>query len=231
MPIFQSNPPEKSPLRIPAEKRISLPASQRLTTITEGQNGDIRQPPPIPRRSSRRNSLSSRHSRRWSLGSSIEGTIKPAPPPPYDWVSEPLDSRGDDTSKREKVLWLHRGERKDEKGRRGGWLRLGLIIGLVLLVIVGLAIGLGIGLTRRKDHSSTTGRPFTTTSTITPSPPNSKPSQGFPLGEYSLVTALQSLTAGCTATPATWVSEWHTSHLRNTDVVDDGRVRHIRLIC
>ena len=47
---------------------------------------------------------------------------------------------------------------------------------------------------------------------------------GVPEGGYGWVAL-----AGCGAI-CFWVSLWHISHLRNTDVVDDGRVRHIQLI-
>ena len=220
MYIFQSS----SSSQQPAEKRISLPASQRLTTITEGPNANLgaaETPPPIPRRSSRRNSQSSRHSRRWSAGSSADNILRVGPPPPYDWVEEPVDEKGDkaNTAKDDKLAWLRRGKSEDGKRRRGGWVRLALIIGLILLLVIALAVGLGVGLsqkhkktdvTKHKDKSGgsggngSNGGQQTTTPSDSGSKPDSDPPQKFPLGTYSLVTALMTLEASCTANPATW---------------------------
>ena len=188
----------------PATKRISAPNSHRLTTITETgkdprpDNVDLPSPP-IPRRSSRRNSGGASHSfnnsKRWS--GSTATTLKTAPPP-YDWVPEPetgatttISSPDDD----EKLARLRRGEDVNE-GRRGGWLRLGLVTGAALLVIIALAVGLGVGLTRKKSNDSNQPSPAPGS--------DDKPPQKFPLGQYSMVTALMSIGYECASNPATW---------------------------
>ena len=198
--MFRSSSPQspESSLRLPAQKRINAPNSDRLTTITEG--GDT-SPPPIPRRSSRRNSAtnsllnSQRNSRRWSRGT--QDTHKSAPPPPYEWVPEPIEARNDSPAVvDERLEKLRRGESTQDNRRRGGWTRLAVVIGVALLVIIALAVGLGVGLTRKKHHKSQG-------ETSGPSPGNGPP-QKFPLGEYSLITALKGVETTCTSNPATW---------------------------
>lgn len=200
MPFFGSSPQEDSQLELPATKRISTPASQRLTTITEGGNPKVQGPPtpPIPRRSSRRNSGAAHsfgNSKRWS--GSTETTLRSAPPP-YGWVPDPI--AGSSTSLQgpnddEKLARLRRGENVKATRRRGGWMRLGLIIAVALLVIIALAVGLGVGLTRKKSGSGSGQQQ--------PSP-NQNPPQKFPLGKYSMITALESIDYGCTSNQATW---------------------------
>jgi hypothetical protein len=116
-------------------------------------------------------------------------------------VPEPIAvnaSGSEDAVVDERLEKLRRGEGEERKGRRGGWLRAVLIIGIVLLFVIALAVGLGVGLTRRKnkddnDQSQDTGY----------STPH-KPPQKFPLGQYSIVTALRSIETTCTSNPATW---------------------------
>jgi hypothetical protein len=206
MPFFGSSQDDDILLTAPATKRISAPNAHRLTTITETGQGprvedDGIATPPIPRRSSRRNSGGAAHSfnnsKRWS--DSTATTLKTAPPP-YDWVPEPETGTtttisGPDND--EKLARLRRGEDSSGRKRRGGWLRLGLIIGAVLLVVIALAVGLGVGLTRKKSNNSNQSSSSTSGS-------GSKPPQKFPLGEYSMVTALMSIDYGCASNQATW---------------------------
>ena len=217
MPLFQSSPPSQHPnssLRLPASRRISTPSSQRLTTITEGQNANTESPPPVPRRSSKRNSASASHglggwSKAWA--GTTEGTQRTAPPP-YDWVPDPTDSRGEDSNLTddEKLERLRRGEGEKKNWRRGGWVRLAIIIGVVLLVIVALAVGLGVGLTRKKNSSSNQGQSSTAS-------PGSSPPQKFPLGKYSLVTALKTEEYACTTNPNTWLCYPYTAYSPSTN--------------
>lgn len=203
MPFFGKPDDDDILLSAPATKRISAPNAHRLTTITETgapRLDDPITPPAIPRRSSRRNSGGAAHSfqnsKRWS--GSTTTTLKSAPPP-YDWIASPAEGTtttisGPDDD--EKLARLRRGEDGKEQRRRGGWLRLAIIIGAVLLVIIALAVGLGVGLTRKKssgddDQSTTSGS-------------DNKPPQKFPLGEYSMVTALMDIQYGCASNQATW---------------------------
>lgn len=77
-------------------------------------------------------------------------------------------------------------------------MRLALIIGLVLIVIVALAVGLGVGLTRKRHSASRNGSQSADPSS------DDDPPQKFPLGRYSLVTALKTVETSCTFNPATW---------------------------
>lgn len=214
MDLLRSAPPQQpeSALRLPAEKRISLPSSKRLNTITEGS--DTPTPPPIPRRSSKRNSTlyilnSDRPNllRRFSPGSTTSGDTGKTAPPAYDWVPEPIAGDGDGNAlgQDEKLERVRRGEGQDVRWRRGGWGRLALILGIVLLVITGLAVGLGVGLTRRKyrDDSAAGGGSGNGTPPSGAAPSAGTP-QRFPLGQYSMVTALTSVQTNCTSNPATW---------------------------
>lgn len=192
-----------SSLRLPAQKRIELLTSQRLTAITE----DPGTPPPIPRRSSRRgnspsNSFfsSQRLSRRWSESNASQNTGK-TPPPPYDWVPGRIDGLGSNTSEEgdARLEKLRRGEGEHHTKRRGGRVRLALIVGLVLLVIIALGVGLGVGLTRKKSKESNNDDDQSSEPSSDDAPP-----QKFPLGQYSLVTALKGVETSCTSNPATW---------------------------
>ncbi|KAK5171111.1 uncharacterized protein LTR77_004255 [Saxophila tyrrhenica] len=176
-------------LRQPAQKRISLPSSQRLTTITESANTTpLEAPPPIPRRSSRRNSASHsesnswRFSRRWS-GSGSSRSERSAPPPPYEWVPEPLAADGSDEEPKvvdERLEKLRRGE-GDGKKRRGGWVRVGAIFAVVVVIAVALGMGLGVGLKKSKGG----GGEDENAEGSSGGDGSDMPPQKFPLGEYN----------------------------------------------
>ncbi|KAK3710489.1 hypothetical protein LTR37_010332 [Vermiconidia calcicola] len=206
MEHFRSTQPAhdaQSSLRLPAQKRIAAPTSERLTKITEGQGAGLDLPPPIPRKSSRRHSASQsisnslRASKRESAGTQSTGRT---PPPPYGWVPEPIEADDPENGgvADERLEKLRRGEPDTEKRRRGGRKRLAIIIGIVLLVIIALAVGLGVGLTRKKQKSNNDENQSQRTSS------DAAPPQKFPLGEYSLVTALRSVDTTCTSNPAAW---------------------------
>ena len=205
MAILDSTPPAQHPdssLRLPAQKRMTLPTSQRLTTITEGPNATTPPPPPIPRRSSLRNSRSYSPSlrrygatRRSSGSAASQGTGR-TPPPPYDWVPEPIDGGDDGRTpvEGEKLAQLGR-DQAWRQPRRGGWTRVLLIAGIVVLLIIGLVVGLVVGLQKKQhEHSDPPSSPSS----------SNKPDQQFPVGHYTMATALRRLETGCTANPATW---------------------------
>lgn len=221
MHLFGSSPKEEQHedtyLNPTATKRISAPNAHRLTTITETGSGggspqlqddDTLSPPSIPRRSSRRNSGGASHSfnnsKRWS-GST--GTTLKSAPPPYDWVAEPTTGMtttisGPDDD--EKLARLRRGE-DNESRRRGGWLRLGLIIAVVVLLAIALGVGLGVGLSRKKSSSNddSSGAGGGAGPGSSPGEEDTPP-QKFPVGEYSLVTALKDVQYGCASLQSTW---------------------------
>ncbi|KAI7202179.1 hypothetical protein D0869_04404 [Hortaea werneckii] len=199
MPIFnghQSNQNLNSSLRLPAQKRISLPTSQRLSTITEGPNASTSQTfrgPLIAKSSSQHED---------ALGRQSQDTTKTGPPA-YEWIPEPLDANEDLRApvEGERLAALRRNG--SEGRQRGGWVRLGLVIGLAALVIIGLAVGLGVGLTikinqKNPDGSRASNEP------LPGSVESGSDALPFPLGEYSLVTALRALDTNCTPNPATW---------------------------
>ncbi|KAI7325308.1 hypothetical protein KC315_g7993 [Hortaea werneckii] len=199
MPIFngrQSNQNLNSSLRLPAQKRISLPTSQRLSTITEGPNTSTSQTfrsPLIAKPSGQHED---------ALGRQSQDTTKTGPPA-YEWIPEPLDANEDLRApvEGEKLAALRRNG--SEGRQRGGWIRLGLVIGLAALVIVGLAVGLGVGLTIKNNQNKPDGS-RANKEHLPDSVESGEEAMPFPLGEYSLVTALRAVDTSCTPNPATW---------------------------
>ena len=170
----------------PSRKTPSSPSS-RLQTITEGNN---RNAPAVPPRSSLRENGST---------TSLPGR---SAPPAYGWVPEakpkPEPEDGRVPVEGEKLAELRRGG-GHIRSRRGGWVRLGLIFGVLALIVIGLAVGLGVGLTVGKENNKKQQ----------PDPGPSNPGTGpmnntFPLGEYSMVTALKDVSTNCTSNSATW---------------------------
>ncbi|CAK3756299.1 Hypothetical predicted protein [Lecanosticta acicola] len=192
-------------LRTPAIKRISTPSSLRLQTITESSYA-----PPIPPKSNLRNSNSvsslSRNLYFTPAGLSPDkrssvSTAQSAPPA-YEWPPAPLvveDAGPVDYAADKKLSALRR--QRGEK-QRGGRKRIVLIVALVFLIIVALAVGLGVGLTvgRRNGDSSQSG----SSSAPSGADNNGPVTQPFPLGEFSLLTALTNVTTTCTTNPTTW---------------------------
>ncbi|KAK1819799.1 hypothetical protein LTR12_005825 [Friedmanniomyces endolithicus] len=217
MPIFANTTPiggrPEFQLRLPAKKRISTPAAARLSTITEGNNAlnpgasDV-----PPRRILRRPSSTaastirptpSRRASREAAGRTSRDTTRSAPPA-YDWVPEP--SIGDEDLRApvegEKLAELRRNGGYMRKRRsRGGWGRLVLIIGLLFLALLALAVGLGVCLTRKHETNSNSSDQSSQPAGTTPS---AAPIQQFPLGEYSMITALRTVATNCTSNPSTW---------------------------
>ncbi|KAF1835274.1 hypothetical protein BDW02DRAFT_597406 [Decorospora gaudefroyi] len=126
--------------------------------------------------------------------------------------------------------------------RRGfcawGWKRLALIAVVIVALIVALGVGLALGL-KKKDTQS--GSPTATTASSTPAPsdtgtgtdassttatgassasstsalaPSAVPSN-FPVGKYSLVVFLDTVTTSCTAEPDTWTCSPYTDYYRD----------------
>jgi len=84
---------------------------------------------------------------------------------------------------------------------RGGWGRLVLIVGLLFLALLALAVGLGVGMTRKHQTNSNSGAQSSQPAGTNPS---AAPIQQFPLGEYSMITALRTVATNCTSNPSTW---------------------------
>jgi hypothetical protein len=184
------NLPYAPALRVPATRRISLQASQRLSTITEGAQA------PDPGRWSRLSIL--------RTSTSSAGTNRTAPPP-YEWAPPGITARSEDAanaSEDEKLARLRK-TWSGAKGKRGGWGRLVLLV-LAIVAILGLAIGLGVGLTigRKKDKGN--GTTAASNNTDTQPQDNSTPIQQFPLGQYSFRTSLRAQQTNCTSNPSTW---------------------------
>lgn len=92
------------------------------------------------------------------------------------------------------------GNNGNEKSwRRGGWVRL-LLIAIVVVAVLAIALGVGLAFGLKRGKSNEDG-----TQDENNAPPASEiPSQKLPLGQYSLDTALRSVSTACTSNPATW---------------------------
>ncbi|KAF2170093.1 hypothetical protein M409DRAFT_64458 [Zasmidium cellare ATCC 36951] len=207
-------------LRTPASRRISSPASQRLQSVTE--NRHPRAPPPIPVKSILRNSTSTLslpssiivtppqdHESDKQTSSSGTAATGGTAPPSYHWVPEQraVDNESSLDSgpvEGEKLAELRRNGGYKRRNKRGGWWRMLLVIIVVCIVVVGLAVGLGVGLTvGRREHGSqddaganTSGAPGNETQGSGPQP--------FPLGQYTMLTALKNVSTDCTSNAETW---------------------------
>lgn len=118
----------------------------------------------------------------------------------HDWVNdgEELDSG---PVEGEKLAELRRNRGKPKE--RGGWRRLiAIVISVIVILAIALGVGLGVGLRRNKSTSTNGG-------TVTATGPggsssSSATNQSFPLGEYSVITALAAVNTNCTSNTATW---------------------------
>ncbi|KAM0719908.1 hypothetical protein Q7P37_004043 [Cladosporium fusiforme] len=191
MSVFGKPPPDSqnlaSSLRLPAAKRIALPASERLSVITEG----------VPQASDSRLSRFS-----WLRNSVSSDATGRTPPPAYDWIPEPTDrsNRVEPPDVEGEKLARLRRSWSDVASKRGGWKRLALLV-MICLIIIGLAIGLGVGLTAGKSSSIDNDDE---TNSNTQTTDNALPIQELPLGQYSFLTTLTTQKTDCTANSATW---------------------------
>ena len=176
--------PDSPTLRTPASKRISLPVSQRLSTVTEGA---VAQAP---------------SSARWSArtSTSTAATNRTAPPP-YELLPPP-PVRHDIANPNDEEKFGRLRRKLSATERRGGWGRLALLVA-ALLGLIGLAVGLGVGLTTGKKKKSD-GTDKGDATYTQQSPDDSMPAQQLPLGQYSFVTNLRAQQTNCTTNPATW---------------------------
>lgn len=81
--------------------------------------------------------------------------------------------------------------------KRGGWGRLIVVLVVLVCVAIGLGVGLGVGLNHHKKSARLSSSSSTSSTT-------SDTALGFPLGEYSLNTALRDIQTNCTSNAATW---------------------------
>ncbi|WPH00626.1 Hypothetical protein R9X50_00345600 [Acrodontium crateriforme] len=203
-------PPQTPPSNVPPSRRIALPVSERLNSITEDNRnspyaGGLRQHvPPIPARNSLRNSGAASNTNsqsQWSLGASTVNTGRTArtAPPAYEWIPEPIPGEDDGNApvEGEKLAELRRKGPYYRPQRKGGFGRITIIVGVMLLVAIALGVGLGVGLTRRNHNNDESGSGSSGNST-------SNAPEPFPLGQYSMISALRTTNTNCTSNPATW---------------------------
>lgn len=204
--IFRNQYPQ--PLGQPPPKRISTPAGQRLSTITEGP------PDSNLQRQGRRAIFSSRlqntpFARRY-FGSTSSRDAAPETeknPPAYSSQPPPASRRsalftgsvwsasstysGDEPLQASPTPSPGIGDRVF--GQRGGWKRVIVFLVIIVVVIIALAVGLGVGLTRKNNSSNSKSGSGSSNSP-----------QSFPLGTWTLDTFLTNTSTSCTADPSTW---------------------------
>ncbi|KAL1630505.1 hypothetical protein SLS56_004779 [Neofusicoccum ribis] len=186
---------------VPAEKKISTPAGQRLSTIMDHRA------PPIPPRSILRNNK--------NLNDIEESS-----------TSSVLGSKGGQSYS---TAWSEGGLfSKDAKldalrnnrhiAKRGGWGRLLLIVAIIVAAIIALALGLVFGLQKTKSNNSNNSSSSSSsaadssnndqsngsTRTSSGSSSTSTASADFPLGTYSFSTFLDTVTTECVSNEDTW---------------------------
>ncbi|KXT05635.1 hypothetical protein AC578_5565 [Pseudocercospora eumusae] len=203
-------PPENA-LRRPSSRRISTAASGRLDCITESTTPTTPTAPPIPQKSLLRNSDTNfptlgraetidlphpayRHAYKNSTDTSGSATPRTAPPA-YEWVPEPVvvdDEEHKGPVEGEKLAAFRRSGGHTRQPR-GGWKRLALVA-LAALLLLGLVLGLALGLTVGKRKSNT----------VAPTPARPADQQPFPIGSYTMLTALKTVTTNCTSNPETF---------------------------
>lgn len=209
MPVFRSSPDPDPATGLPPARRISLPASERLSTITEGpraaRSGWRSQAQTRPA-SSRYAPSYTTNPNRWSSGNVSQATTVRTAPPAYGWVPEHVSVDGEDLRapvEGEKLAQLRNQDnaRRDggHKKFRGGWGRL-LIIILAVLIVLAIALGVGLGVGLRRHHANGNENDTPPSSVQT----SIAVSQPFPLGQYSMATVLRSQNTDCTSNAATW---------------------------
>ena len=209
------SPPPPFSLKLPANKRIATPVSQRLASITsttatpsqveepepdiEGNEGEAATTKPLPTTVSaeatprRRSWASFAYARRASGSSRV---TQPTAPPPYGFVDEPIEEGdGRKPVEGEKLAKLRKED--DEGVHRPWWKRRRVVLLIVIsILLVGLALGLGIGLGQKKkeQRKSAAGHK-----------PDAEPEPlRFPLGSWTAGATLISAATACTSNPNTW---------------------------
>jgi hypothetical protein len=134
--LWRSDPP-KGQLGLPAAKRISTPAGQRLSVVLE--NGDNAKPK-----------------------EAHKSILKKGLLPAFgDVPRESLEDQSRDSGYSYSVWSENSGEKLNGAGlrnnkhvsKRGGWKRLALIAAIILLIIIAVVVGVVVG-TRKKGSSS-----------------------------------------------------------------------------
>lgn len=199
---------QPSSLRLPANKRVKTPVSDRLDSITDPEAttsriakpsgstigsatpGQGEAPSPTPRRRSLASiRLPLPLPRRESGSSKISH-----PAPPYDWVPEPIEEGdGRVPIEGEKLRQLRN---DDDEGKTVLWWRRKRVVLLtvVLLIVVAMAIGLGVGLAHTGGkNTKAAGAGNRTEARLE-----------FPLGQWTVGAILADATPGCTSNPDLW---------------------------
>ncbi|KAH7065296.1 hypothetical protein B0J12DRAFT_30314 [Macrophomina phaseolina] len=194
---------------VPAEKKISTPAGQRLSHIMDTRA------PPVPPRSFLRNK---------NLADVDESSTSSVLGGKNGFYSNAWSDGG--IFRKDATLEALRSNRHIAK--RGGWWRLALIVAIVIAAIIALALGLVFGLRKTKNDSS--DRSSSSSSAAADSPNSSSngsnqnssgsnststTSADFPLGTYSFTTFLDTVTTDCTSNEATWTCPPYTIYNSN----------------
>lgn len=132
-------------------------------------------------------------------------------PPAYIALDSSRDVEGPNG---EKLADVRRGITNNKHiARRGGWMKLVLVVLLILLCIVALVVGLAVGLRNRKHKSSndTSSLPGGASGNVG-NGPSSTSNATFPAGAYRIQTVLSSSTTNCTSNPSIWTCYPYTTY-------------------
>lgn len=236
--VNRSNSHEQLDDERPA-KRISTPAGQRLSSILEStQVKRGRSPAPtkinVTTTTSYCNDPS--HSHIFPIqhkNPKKSGVVSVLTGGRLDTPRESSEERNPNGSNLSVSVWSDKdGEKfgRVRQNRRGclnnwSWRRIAIILAILLALIIALAVGLAVGLKRKPSSPTSTvgdSRPAGTGSgtdsqSDKPPAPSSTSApvavpSGFPVGAFSLVTFLDTVTTECTSNNATWACPPNTNY-------------------
>lgn len=174
--------PRPRSLGLPRGRHISTPAGTRLSTIVEGA-------PSQPSSQHRLSNMSAEY--RAHLGNPPEADAEKQPPQ-YNPIWHGQTPGTEISSSAQGLRW--HGNRKES---RGGWKRVTLIAVVILVAVVALAVGLGVGLTQHNNTSSSSSSTESSSSGSSAAP-------SYPIGSWSISTALKTQATNCTSISDTW---------------------------
>ncbi|TKA66875.1 hypothetical protein B0A49_06562 [Cryomyces minteri] len=190
----------KAPRRIPAPGGHRLPVIMENGVVTASRDPSRSSNPP-------RYSWADRPWSRRGLRRGSSGSNDTLPPAYSKYAASAASEEPPITSAdREKLATLRNNK---QIAKRGGWKRLALLLLLAVVVVVAIAVGVTVGLKKKNSVPSTASTDPAITS---PPSPSVSPAPQFPLGTYSMVTFLDTVSTNCTAIPATWTCFPYTTY-------------------
>lgn len=198
--------PSLNPARQPTSRgAASRPTSPPLRSIDEDATFSA---PPIPAKSVLRQTVSDQFLPHFIPPSAPSANYEyknsndtgRSAPPAYEWRAQPLlvDEVHNGPVEGEKLAAYRRADGYKRKQHCISWRRSTLIIAaVVVLLVIGLIVGLAVGLTVGRKGSKGKGGGLA-------GPSETSSPQPFPLGQFSMITALRTVNSSCTSNAETW---------------------------